>query len=77
MVLDFQSVFLQQPLEGISGRCDRTFVFFRVKILEQFVDSVNQLKAQRHHTVHMHICAALCSLLQVLHCSSSVMDVLQ
>lgn len=44
-------------------------VSFRVKILEQFVDTVNQLKAQRHHTVHMHICAALCSLLQVLPCN--------
>lgn len=49
-------------------------VFFRVKILEQFVDTVNQLKAQRHHTVHMHICAALCSLLQVLHCIFTLTD---
>lgn len=51
-------------------------VFFRVKILEQFVDTVNQLKAQRHHTVHMHMCAALCTLLQVLHCSCALTDVL-
>lgn len=50
-------------------------VSFRVKILEQFVDTVNQLKAQRHHTVHMHICAALCSLLQVLHCSCNEVSV--
>lgn len=41
-------------------------VFFRVKILEQFVETVHQLKGQRQHTVHMHVCAALCSLLQVL-----------
>lgn len=36
----------------------------RVKILEQFVETVHQLKGQRQQTVHMHICAALCSLLQ-------------
>lgn len=36
----------------------------RVKILEQFVESVNQLKGQRQQTVQTHICAALCSLLK-------------
>uniref|UniRef100_A0A3Q3X6B3 LAA1-like C-terminal TPR repeats domain-containing protein n=1 Tax=Mola mola TaxID=94237 RepID=A0A3Q3X6B3_MOLML len=39
----------------------------RVKILEQFVETVNQLKGQRQQTVQMHVCAALCSLLKVLH----------
>ncbi|XP_070776216.1 HEAT repeat-containing protein 5A [Enoplosus armatus] len=36
----------------------------RVKILEQFVETVNQLKGQRQQTVQTHICAALCSLLK-------------
>ncbi|XP_075963534.1 HEAT repeat-containing protein 5A [Anarhichas minor] len=36
----------------------------RVKILEQFVESVNQLKGQRQQTVQTHVCAALCSLLK-------------
>uniref|UniRef100_A0A8D3DC37 HEAT repeat-containing protein 5A n=1 Tax=Scophthalmus maximus TaxID=52904 RepID=A0A8D3DC37_SCOMX len=38
----------------------------RVKILEQFVETVNQLKGQRQQTVQTHVCAALCSLLKVL-----------
>uniref|UniRef100_A0A8P4GFY8 HEAT repeat-containing protein 5A n=1 Tax=Dicentrarchus labrax TaxID=13489 RepID=A0A8P4GFY8_DICLA len=38
----------------------------RVKILELFVDTVNQLKGQRQQTVQTHVCAALCSLLKVL-----------
>ncbi|KAM3594589.1 uncharacterized protein V6R79_010326 [Siganus canaliculatus] len=37
----------------------------RVKILEQFVETVNQLKGQRQQTVQTHICAALCSLLKL------------
>ncbi|KAJ0063184.1 hypothetical protein NL108_013353 [Boleophthalmus pectinirostris] len=37
----------------------------RVKILEQFVDSVNQLKGQKQQTVQTHVCAALCSVLKV------------
>ncbi|XP_008275344.1 HEAT repeat-containing protein 5A [Stegastes partitus] len=36
----------------------------RVKILEQFVETVNQLKGQRQQTVQTHVCAALCSLLK-------------
>ncbi|KAJ4920035.1 hypothetical protein JOQ06_021952, partial [Pogonophryne albipinna] len=32
----------------------------RVKILEQFVETVNQLKGQRQQTVQTHVCAALC-----------------
>ncbi|KAI3367144.1 hypothetical protein L3Q82_008134 [Scortum barcoo] len=36
----------------------------RVKILEQFVETVNQLKGQRKQIVQTHICAALCSLLK-------------
>ncbi|XP_019118767.2 HEAT repeat-containing protein 5A isoform X1 [Larimichthys crocea] len=36
----------------------------RVKILEQFVETVNQLKGQRQQTVRTHVCAALCSLLK-------------
>ncbi|GAA6234639.1 HEAT repeat-containing protein 5A, partial [Lates japonicus] len=36
----------------------------RVKILEQFVEAVNQLKGQRQQTVQTHVCAALCSLLK-------------
>lgn len=36
----------------------------RVKILEQFVEMVNQLKGQRQQTVQTHVCAALCSLLK-------------
>ncbi|XP_044231866.1 HEAT repeat-containing protein 5A isoform X2 [Thunnus albacares] len=36
----------------------------RVRILEQFVETVNQLKGQRQQTVQTHICAALCSLLK-------------
>uniref|UniRef100_A0A3B4ZDP3 HEAT repeat-containing protein 5A n=1 Tax=Stegastes partitus TaxID=144197 RepID=A0A3B4ZDP3_9TELE len=40
------------------------FVFIRVKILEQFVETVNQLKGQRQQTVQTHVCAALCSLLK-------------
>ncbi|XP_030575487.1 HEAT repeat-containing protein 5A isoform X2 [Archocentrus centrarchus] len=36
----------------------------RVKILEQFVETVNQLKGQRQQTVQTHLCAALCSLLK-------------
>uniref|UniRef100_A0A8P4KJ51 HEAT repeat-containing protein 5A n=1 Tax=Dicentrarchus labrax TaxID=13489 RepID=A0A8P4KJ51_DICLA len=36
----------------------------RVKILELFVDTVNQLKGQRQQTVQTHVCAALCSLLK-------------
>uniref|UniRef100_A0A671UYL6 HEAT repeat-containing protein 5A n=1 Tax=Sparus aurata TaxID=8175 RepID=A0A671UYL6_SPAAU len=39
----------------------------RVKILEQFVETVNQLKGQRQQSVQTHVCAALCSLLKVLH----------
>lgn len=38
---------------------------FRVKILEQFVETVNKMKGQRHQTAQTHICAALCSLLKV------------
>ncbi|XP_071355215.1 HEAT repeat-containing protein 5A isoform X3 [Trachinotus anak] len=41
----------------------------RVKILEQFVETVNQLKGQRQLTVQTHVCAALCSLLK---CQGSV-----
>ncbi|KAJ0009197.1 hypothetical protein NQD34_016612 [Periophthalmus magnuspinnatus] len=37
----------------------------RVKILEQFVDSVNQLKGQKQQTVQTHVCAAFCSVLKV------------
>uniref|UniRef100_A0A667XVW1 HEAT repeat-containing protein 5A n=1 Tax=Myripristis murdjan TaxID=586833 RepID=A0A667XVW1_9TELE len=37
----------------------------RVQILEQFVQTVNQLKGQRQQTVQTHVCAALCSLLKV------------
>uniref|UniRef100_A0A671UXR2 HEAT repeat-containing protein 5A n=1 Tax=Sparus aurata TaxID=8175 RepID=A0A671UXR2_SPAAU len=36
----------------------------RVKILEQFVETVNQLKGQRQQSVQTHVCAALCSLLK-------------
>ncbi|XP_039994056.1 HEAT repeat-containing protein 5A isoform X3 [Xiphias gladius] len=36
----------------------------RVKILEQFVETVNQLKGQRQQTVQTYVCAALCSLLK-------------
>ncbi|XP_011618311.2 LOW QUALITY PROTEIN: HEAT repeat-containing protein 5A [Takifugu rubripes] len=36
----------------------------RVKILEQFVETVNKMKGQRHQTAQTHICAALCSLLK-------------
>ncbi|XP_074517821.1 HEAT repeat-containing protein 5A [Sebastes fasciatus] len=36
----------------------------RVKILEQFVETVKQLKGQRQQTVQTHVCAALCSLLK-------------
>ncbi|XP_069008944.1 HEAT repeat-containing protein 5A isoform X2 [Embiotoca jacksoni] len=36
----------------------------RVKILEQFIETVNQLKGQRQQTVQTHLCAALCSLLK-------------
>ncbi|XP_034418992.1 HEAT repeat-containing protein 5A isoform X2 [Cyclopterus lumpus] len=36
----------------------------RVKILETFVETVNQLKGQRQQTVQTHVCAALCSLLK-------------
>uniref|UniRef100_A0A3P8SZZ2 HEAT repeat-containing protein 5A n=1 Tax=Amphiprion percula TaxID=161767 RepID=A0A3P8SZZ2_AMPPE len=36
----------------------------RVKILEQFAETVNQLKGQRQQTVQTHVCAALCSLLK-------------
>uniref|UniRef100_A0A665U7E2 HEAT repeat-containing protein 5A n=1 Tax=Echeneis naucrates TaxID=173247 RepID=A0A665U7E2_ECHNA len=36
----------------------------RVKILQQFVDSVNQLKGPRQQTVQTQVCAALCSLLK-------------
>ncbi|KAF3700710.1 HEAT repeat-containing protein 5A [Channa argus] len=36
----------------------------RVKILEQFVETVNHLKGQRQQTVQTHVCAALCSLLK-------------
>uniref|UniRef100_A0AAX7UN42 HEAT repeat-containing protein 5A n=1 Tax=Astatotilapia calliptera TaxID=8154 RepID=A0AAX7UN42_ASTCA len=36
----------------------------RVKILEQFVETVNQLKGQRQQTIQTHLCAALCSLLK-------------
>lgn len=43
----------------------------RVKILEQFAETVNQLKGQRQQTVQTHVCAALCSLLKVLHTSHS------
>ncbi|XP_047467316.1 HEAT repeat-containing protein 5A [Mugil cephalus] len=36
----------------------------RVKILEQFVETLNQLKGQRQQNVQTHVCAALCSLLK-------------
>uniref|UniRef100_A0A673BSA6 HEAT repeat-containing protein 5A n=1 Tax=Sphaeramia orbicularis TaxID=375764 RepID=A0A673BSA6_9TELE len=37
----------------------------KVKILEQFVETVNQVKGQRQQTVQTHVCAALCSLLKL------------
>uniref|UniRef100_H3CA84 HEAT repeat-containing protein 5A n=1 Tax=Tetraodon nigroviridis TaxID=99883 RepID=H3CA84_TETNG len=37
----------------------------RVKILEQFVETVNKVKGQRHQTAQTHVCAALCSLLKL------------
>lgn len=37
----------------------------RVKILEQFVETVNKVKGQRHQAAQTHVCAALCSLLKV------------
>uniref|UniRef100_A0AAX7VRD1 HEAT repeat-containing protein 5A n=1 Tax=Astatotilapia calliptera TaxID=8154 RepID=A0AAX7VRD1_ASTCA len=37
-----------------------------ISILEQFVETVNQLKGQRQQTIQTHLCAALCSLLKVL-----------
>lgn len=40
-------------------------MLFRVKILEQFVETVNKVKGQRHQTAQTRICAALCSLLKV------------
>lgn len=49
----------------------------RVKILEQFVEAVNQLKGQRQQTVQTHVCAALCSLLKVRHLSTGVTSTLQ
>uniref|UniRef100_A0A3Q4I408 HEAT repeat containing 5a n=1 Tax=Neolamprologus brichardi TaxID=32507 RepID=A0A3Q4I408_NEOBR len=42
--------------------CERGY-----EILEQFVETVNQLKGQRQQTIQTHLCAALCSLLKVLH----------
>lgn len=42
-------------------------MLFRVKILEQFVETVNKVKGQRHQTAQTRICAALCSLLKVQH----------
>ncbi|TNN87383.1 HEAT repeat-containing protein 5A [Liparis tanakae] len=36
----------------------------QVKILEQFVETVNQLKGHRQQAVQTHLCAALCSLLK-------------
>ncbi|KAM7403791.1 hypothetical protein PAMA_004293 [Pampus argenteus] len=36
----------------------------RVRILEQFVETVNRLKGQRQQTIQTHVCAALCSLLK-------------
>ncbi|XP_077394832.1 HEAT repeat-containing protein 5A isoform X2 [Festucalex cinctus] len=36
----------------------------RAKILEQFVETLKQLKSQRQQAVRMHVCAALCSLLK-------------
>nr|XP_057946007.1 HEAT repeat-containing protein 5A-like isoform X1 [Doryrhamphus excisus] len=36
----------------------------RVKILEQFVETLKQLKGQRQKTVQTHVCAAICSLLK-------------
>lgn len=51
--------------------CQDVFVLMslciRVKIMEQFAETVNQLKGQRQQTVQTHVCAALCSLLKVLH----------
>ncbi|AWP15910.1 HEAT repeat-containing protein 5A [Scophthalmus maximus] len=44
--------------------CVCVCVCVRVKILEQFVETVNQLKGQRQQTVQTHVCAALCSLLK-------------
>uniref|UniRef100_A0A3Q1B3Z7 HEAT repeat-containing protein 5A n=1 Tax=Amphiprion ocellaris TaxID=80972 RepID=A0A3Q1B3Z7_AMPOC len=38
-----------------------------ISILEQFAETVNQLKGQRQQTVQTHVCAALCSLLKVTH----------
>lgn len=37
----------------------------RVKVLEQFVDTVSQLKGQKQQTVQTHVCAALCWVLKV------------
>uniref|UniRef100_A0A3B4G4Y2 HEAT repeat-containing protein 5A n=1 Tax=Pundamilia nyererei TaxID=303518 RepID=A0A3B4G4Y2_9CICH len=39
--------------------CERGY-----EILEQFVETVNQLKGQRQQTIQTHLCAALCSLLK-------------
>ncbi|XP_077421106.1 HEAT repeat-containing protein 5A isoform X2 [Vanacampus margaritifer] len=36
----------------------------RAKILQQFVETLKQLKSQRQQAVRMHVCAALCSLLK-------------
>lgn len=44
---------------------DVSVMAFRVKILEQFVETVNKMKGQRHQTAQTHVCAALCSLLKV------------
>ncbi|XP_058470663.1 HEAT repeat-containing protein 5A isoform X2 [Solea solea] len=45
----------------------------RVKILEQFVDTVNKLKGQRQQTVQTHVCAALCSLLKLQGSTQSIL----
>lgn len=56
----------QEPRTGTQDcPCKRLCFLFRVKILEQFVETVKTVKGQRHQTAQTHICAALCSLLKV------------
>uniref|UniRef100_A0A3B4AH64 HEAT repeat containing 5A n=1 Tax=Periophthalmus magnuspinnatus TaxID=409849 RepID=A0A3B4AH64_9GOBI len=49
----------------ISPSLNDPYHAFTHQILEQFVDSVNQLKGQKQQTVQTHVCAAFCSVLKV------------
>uniref|UniRef100_A0A667YKR9 HEAT repeat-containing protein 5A n=1 Tax=Myripristis murdjan TaxID=586833 RepID=A0A667YKR9_9TELE len=65
-LLDTDHRYIEEQLLGssVGGASLDHDPFSLFQILEQFVQTVNQLKGQRQQTVQTHVCAALCSLLK-------------